>query len=211
MNQVNWSNKDYQNGLIFISSYEDKTASKTIIATDKDVTLILPSGLPIYGVGFYGIFMLAPIVLFMITITYFIFVILTANSLEVQIQMLLSAGGFFLFWALTKAFKLLISSRELFPMKYFSTLGPHGIASHYSKLHFPGHSRVVIEWDQIDSIRTFSSFFLPGLFAGILKTFFVEVISKNARVLKIPFHSTDEQALRISQNIVDLIHQKMTH
>jgi len=29
--------------------------------------------------------------------------------------------------------------------------------------------------------------------------------------LKIPFHSTDEQALRISQNIVDLIHQKITH
>ena len=68
-----------------------------------------------------------------------------------------------------------------------------------------------LEWDQIDTIRTFSSFFLPGLFAGILKTFFVEVISKNATVLKIPFHSTDEQALRISQNIVDLIHQKMTH
>ena len=88
MNQVNWSNKDYQNGLIFISSYEDKAASKTIISTDKNVTLILPSGLPIYGVGFYGIFMLAPIVLFMITITYFIFIILKANSLEIQIQIL---------------------------------------------------------------------------------------------------------------------------
>ena len=211
MNQVNWSNNDYQNGLIFISNYEDKIASKTIIATDKGVILILPSGLPIYGIGFYGIFMLAPIVLFMITITYFVFIILTANSLEIQIQILLSTAGSILFWALTKAFKLVISSRELFPMKYFSTLGPHGIAAHYSYSYFPNHSRVAIKWDQIDSIRTFSSFFLPGLFAGILKTFFVEVISKNATVLKIPFHSTDEQALRISQDIVDLIHQKMNH
>ena len=211
MNQVNWSNNDYQNGLIFISNYEDKIDSKTIIATEKGVILILPSGLPMYGIGFYGIFMLAPIVLFMITITYFIFIILTANSLEIQIQILLSTAGSILFWALTKAFKLVISSRELFPMKYFSTLGPHGIAAHYSYSYFPSHSRVAIKWDQIDSIRTFSSFFLPGLFAGILKTFFVEVISKNATVLKIPFHSTDEQALRISQDIVDLIHQKMNH
>ena len=211
MNQANWSNKDYQNGLIFISSYEDKAASKTIIATDKDVTLILPSGLPIYGVGFYGIFMLAPIVLFMLIINYFIFIIFSTQSLEIQTQILIPAGGFFLLWALAKALKLLTSSRDLFPRKYFSTLGLHGIAAHYSNLHFPGHSRVAIEWDQIDSIRTYSSFFLPGLFAGILKTFIVEVISKNATVLKIPFHSTDEQALRISQNIVDLIHQKMTH
>ena len=211
MNQLNWSNNDYQNGLIFISNYEDKIASKTIIATDKGVILILPSGLPIYGIGFYGIFMLAPIVLFMITITYFVFIILTANSLEIQIQILLSTAGSILFWALTKAFKLVISSRELFPIKYFATLGPHGIAAHYSYSYFPGHSRVAIKWDQIDSVRTFSSFFLPGLFAGILKTFFVEVISKNATVLKIPFHSTDEQALRISQDIVDLIHQKMNH
>ena len=37
MNQVNWSNNDYQNGLIFISNYEDKIDSKTIIATDKGV------------------------------------------------------------------------------------------------------------------------------------------------------------------------------
>ena len=160
MNQVNWSNKDYQNGLFFISSYEDKAASKTIIATDKDVTLILPSGLPIYGIGFYGIFMLAPIVLFMITITYFIFIILTANSLEVTTQILLSAGGFFLFWALTKAFKLLISSRELFPMKYFSNFGTAWYSLTLFQFAFSGITPEL----QLNGIRLIQSVLIPLFF-----------------------------------------------
>jgi len=205
MNQKDWVKKDYQAGLSFIANHDDEAASNTILATENDVTILTPSGLPLYGAGFYGIFMLAPIVLFMLIISYFIFIIFSTRSLDIQTQILISAGGLFLVWALGKALKLLTSSRDLFPRKYFSTLGIHGIAAHYSNLHFPGHSRVAIEWDQIDSIRTYSSFFLPGLFVGILKTFIVEVTSKNATVLKIPFHSTDKQAPIISQKIFELI------
>ena len=205
MNQENWVKKDYQAGLSFITDHEEEAASNIILATEIDVTILLPLGLPLYGAGFYGIFMLAPIVLFMLIISYFIFIILSTQSLGIQTQILLPTGGFFLLWALAKTLKLVTLSRDLFPRKYFSTLGIHGIAAHYSNSHFPDHSRVAIEWDQIGSIRTYSSFFLPGLFAGIRKTFIFEVASKNATVLKIPFHSTDEQAPIISQKILELI------
>ena len=205
MNQENWVKKDYQAGLNFIIDHEEEAASNTILATEVGVTILLPSGLPLYGAGFYGIFMLAPIVLFMLIISYLIFIIFSTQSLEIQTQILLPTGGFFLLWALAKTLKLVTLSRDLFPRKYFSTLGVYGIAAHYSNSHFPGHSRVAIEWDQIDSIRTYSSFFLPGVFVGTLKTFIVEVASKNATILKIPFHSTDEQAPIISQKILELI------
>ena len=205
MNQENWVKKDYQAGLNFIIDHEEEAASNTILATGVDVTILLPSGLPLYGTGFYGIFMLAPIVLFMLIISYFIFIIFSTQSLEIQTQILVAVGGFLLLWALAKALKILTSSRNLFPRKYFSTMGLHGIAANYSNSHFPGHSKVAIEWDQIDSIRTYSSFFLPGIFAGIIKTFIVEVASKNAAGLKIPFHCTDEQAPIISQKILELI------
>ena len=209
MNQENWVKKDYQEGLNFIIDHEEEAASNTILATGVDVTILLPSGLPLYGTGFYGIFMLAPIVLFMLIISYFIFIIFSTQSLEIQTQILVAVGGFFLLWALAKALKLLTSSRDLFPRKYFSTMGLHGIAANYSNSHFPGHSKVAIEWDQIDSIRTYSSFFLPGFLAGFLKISILEITSKNGTILKIPFYTKKEQIPNISQRILDLIHQKM--
>ena len=75
MNQESWVKKDYQAGLNFIIDHEEEAASNTILATGVDVTILLPSGLPLYGTGFYGIFMLAPIVLFMLIISYFIFIL----------------------------------------------------------------------------------------------------------------------------------------
>ena len=120
MNQENWVKKDYQAGLSFITDHEEEAASNIILATEIDVTIILPLGLPLYGAGFYGIFMLAPIVLFMLIISYFIFIILSIQSLGIQTQILLPTGGFFLLWALAKALKLVTSSRDLFPRKYFS-------------------------------------------------------------------------------------------
>ena len=136
MNQENWVKKDYQAGLNFIIDHEEEAASNTILATEVDVTILLPSGLPLYGTGFYGIFMLAPIVLFMLIISYFIFIIFSTQSLEIQTQILVAVGGFLLLWALAKALKILTSSRNLFPRKYFSTMGLHGIAANYSNSHF---------------------------------------------------------------------------
>ncbi|GIT65395.1 MAG: hypothetical protein Ct9H300mP23_10220 [Nitrospinota bacterium] len=103
----------------FFPDHEEEAASKTILATENDVTILTPSGLPLYGAGFYGIFMLAPIILFMLIISYFIFIIFSTQSLEIQTQILIPAGGFFLLWALAKALKLLTSSAICFPENIF--------------------------------------------------------------------------------------------
>lgn len=206
MNQEHWAKNDYQTGFSFVADHEDEAASNIIMTTDNNVTVILPSGLPLYGAGFYGIFMLAPIILFMLIISYLLVLILTINSLETQRLILFSGGCLFFLWALAKALKLLISTRDLFPRKYFSTLGSQGIASHYSKLHFPFRSAVTLKWDEIKSARSYSTLFLPGVFAGVFKTRIVEITSKDGTKLKIPFHSKDEQV--ISQKILDLINKK---
>ncbi|MBC8285453.1 MAG: hypothetical protein H8E32_16690 [Nitrospinae bacterium] len=204
----NWSEIDYQIGLDFVRDHEDE--SNTILHTEKNVSVILPGELPIFGAGFYGIFMLAPIVLFMLVISSLLVIVLTSNSLEIQTQILFLFGCLFFLWALTHALKLLFSSRDLFPRKYFSTLGLQGVSSHYSKLHFPFHSAVNIKWDEIKSTRSYSTLFLPGVFTGVFKSRIVEITSKDGEILKIPFHATEQQAPIVSQSILDLIQQKST-
>ena len=205
----NWSEKDYQIGLNFIRNNEDQANSDTILYTDNNVSVISPSGLPIFGAGFYGIFMLAPIVLFMLMISYLIIIVLTANSLETQSQLLFSSVCLFFLWALTKVLKLIISKHELFPRNYFSTVGTQGVAGHYSKLHFPFHSTVTIKWTEIKSIRSYSTFFLPGFILGIFKVYIVEIHSKEGRILKFPFYAPEKKALAITEKILQLINPKL--
>jgi len=58
----NWSENDYQIGLNFIRNNEDQANSNTILYTENDVLVILPSGLAIFVAGSYGIFMLSLII-----------------------------------------------------------------------------------------------------------------------------------------------------
>jgi hypothetical protein len=207
MNQADWSTKDYQTALSHIVEHEDEAACNITLSVDKDITAVL--GLPLYGAGFYGIFMLSPIILFMLVTTYFMVVILTADSMEMQTQILFSGGCLFLLWALGKALQLLVSARDLFPRKYFTTLGAKGISSHYSKLHLPFHSKVTLEWNDVEVTRVYRSLFLAGLFAGFLKAHIIEITSKSGDILKIPFHIPADQVTSATDAILDLIHQKM--
>jgi hypothetical protein len=207
MNQADWPTKDYQTALSHIVEHEEEAASNIILSVDKGITAVL--GLPLYGAGFYGIFMLSPIILFMAVATYFMVVILTADSMEMQTQILFSGGCLFLLWALAKALQLLISARDLFPRKYFTTLGVKGITSHYSKLHFPFHSKVTLAWGDVEATRVYRSLFLAGVFAGFLKAHIVEITSKGGDILKIPIHVPSDQATSATDAILDLIHQKM--
>lgn len=208
MNQENWQNNDYKAGLNFIAEHEDET--HTLLHTENGVSVVLPSGLPLYGAGFYGIFMLAPIILFMLLLIYFLFAFIIVGSMNNQNQVLAFAGCFFLLWGLVKALKLLTSTRDLFPIKYFATLSEQGIATNYSKWHFPAHSKGAIPWSEVKSIQDYSTFFLPGLLAGILKTSIIEITSKNGEVLKIPFHVPRTQTSSVSKSILNLIEQKRT-
>lgn len=207
----NGSEKDYQIGLRFIRDHEDGAKYNTLLKTENNVFLILPGELPIFGAGFYGIFMLAPIILFMLVISYLLLIVLTTPSLEIQTQILFFFGCLFFLWALTHALKLLLSSRDLFPRIYFTTCGPQVISCHYSKLHFPFHSKVTLGWDEIKSTRSYSTLFLPGIFVGIFRAHIIEITSMDGKTLKIPFHATNQQASVVSQEILNFIQQKLIH
>jgi hypothetical protein len=207
MNQEDWLTKDYQTALSYIGEHEDEAALNIILPVDQSITAVL--GLPLYGAGFYGIFMLSPIILFMLVTSYFMFLIINAVSMEMQTQILFSGGCFFLLWALGKALQLMISARDLFPRKYFTTLSAKGVSSHYSKLHFPFHSQVTFYWDDVESTRAYQSFLLAGLFAGFLNIHIVEITSKRGDILKIPFYIPSGQAISVSDAILDLVNQKM--
>jgi hypothetical protein len=207
MKQEDWPTKDYQTALSYIVENEDEAALNIILPVDQSITAIL--GLPLYGAGFYGIFMLSPIILFMLVTSYFMFVILNIDSIEMKTQILISGGCFFLLWALGKALRLLFSTRDLFPRKYFTTLSAKGVSSYYSKLHFPFHSQVALDWNDVESTRAYQSFLLVGLFASSLKVHIVEITSKRGDILKIPFHIPSGQAISVSDAILDLVNQKM--
>ena len=207
MNQEDWLIKDYQTALSYIGEHEDEAALNIILPVDQSITAVL--GLPIYGAGFYGIFMLSPIILFMLVTSYFMFLIINADSMEMQTQIFFSGGCFFLLWALGKALQILISTRDVFPRKYFTTLSEKGVSSHYSKLHFLFHSQVTFEWDDVESTRAYQSFLLAGLFVGFFKVHIVEITSKRGDILKIPFYIPSGQAISVSDAILDLVNQKM--
>ena len=207
MNQEDWPTKDYQTALSHIVEHENEAASRIILPVDKGITAVL--GLPLYGAGFYGIFMLSPIILFMLVTTYFMLVILNTDSMEMQTQIFFSGGCLFLLWALGKALQFLISTRDLFPRKYFTTLSSKGVSSHYSKLHFPFHSKVTLSWSDVEAARVYRSLFPAGLFAGFLKANIIEITSKSGDILKIPFHVPSEQATSVADTILGLIKEKM--
>ena len=207
MNQEDWPTKDYQTALSHIVEHENEAASRIILPVDKGITAVL--GLPLYGSGFYGIFMLSPIILFMLVTSYFMLVILNTDSMEMQTQVLFSGGCLFLLWALGKALQFLISTRDLFPRKYFTTLSAKGISSHYSKLHLPFHSQVTLNWNDVKSTCAYQSFLPAGLFAGFFKVHIVEITSKRGDILKIPFHISSDQAISVSDAILNLVNHKM--
>jgi hypothetical protein len=207
MNQEDWPKKDYESALSYIAEHEDEATLNIILPVDQSITAVL--GLPLYGAGFYGIFMLSPIILFMLVTSYFMFVTLNADSMQMQTQILFSGGCIFLLWALGKALQLLISTRDLFPRKYFTTLSVKGISSNYSKLHLPFHSQVTLDWNDVKSTCAYESFLLAGIFAGFFKVHIVEITSKRGDILKIPFHIPSDQAISVSDAILNLVNHKM--
>ena len=207
MNQEDWPTKDYETALSYIAEHEDEATLNIILPVDQSITAVL--GLPLYGAGFYGIFMLSPIILFMLVTSYFMFVTLNADSMQMQTQILFSGGCIFLLWALGKALQLLISTRDLFPRKYFTTLSAKGVSSHYSKLHFLFHSQVTLDWNDVKSTCADQSFLLAGLFAGFFKVHIVEITSKRGDILKILFHISSDQAISVSDTILNLVNHKI--
>ena len=210
MNTQNWAEQDIERGINYLEDHENEAVDTTIINTGDDHRILLPTGLPAYGTNVVGLFMLAPILLFMVVLTFFLIQILWSGKILYTVPMILIALCLGLLWGLAKILQLMLKNRDLFPRCYFVTLGQRGIAMHFTRLHFPFHpSRVSIAWKKIKLVRKLSRAFMPFLFFGVLRVSTVEVISSTGEKIIIPFRLVGEKAIATADQIEKLIYQKI--
>lgn len=210
MNPIGWNKKDYAIAYIFLSENEDESESATVLETGKDVSVILPQGLPALGVGFLGLFMSAPILVFMVILLLFPVLGFTGpwelnrNTVAITLTCGLLLFGF------VKVVRLMLKNRDLFPRKYFVTLGNQGIAMHFSRLHVPSNNpKTAIPWERVRSVKKSSSLFLMALFLGRPIVASVEVESSDGRKLIIPVPLEKSGKLMEAERIINLIQKKM--
>ena len=201
MSKVKWAQSNYAIGLDFITQNEEQAKASTLLDAGCGVTVALPTGLPLYSLGLYSAFILAPILLFIMVVAYFLVAFLFSGHGTTGTLFMISGACIFMLWGLGKVLQILFSVRELFPRKFFATLGKKGVAMHFSRWHFPLQSQTAIAWNDVESTLVTTTLFLPGLLVGIPKTTIFEITAKNGELLKIPFHPKND----VAQSIIEAI------
>ncbi|GJL77889.1 MAG: hypothetical protein NPINA01_08780 [Nitrospinaceae bacterium] len=210
MNSQNWAEKDIDRGIKYLADHETEAKAETVLATEEDITILLPSGLPAFGANISGIFMMAPLLLFLLILILFPIRILSSTRGLPITTVVLSVLCLLFAWGLTKAIQLMLKNRDLFPRCYFVTLGNQGIVMHFSRLQFPLQaSRLAIEWREIQTVRRGRSLFIPALLFGNPWVTSLEVISKGGDKILIPFRLSSEKLQATQEKIESLISQKI--
>lgn len=210
MTSQNWAEQDIDRGINYLADHETEATEATLLTAGDDLQILLPTGLPAYGANVVGMFMMAPLLLFMLVLTVFPLQILwsgKALSATPAILIVLCLG---LLWGLTKVFQLMLKNRDLFPRCYFVTLGTRGIAMHFTRLHFPGHRpSLSLVWKDVQEVKKNTRAFMPILFLGALRVTTVDVVSSNGDKVILPFRLSEEKALITAEQIERLIRQKI--
>ncbi len=205
MSNIKWAHSDYATGSDFLAENEDQAKTETILDAGSGVTIVLPTGLPLYGFSLYSAFVLAPIPLFILSVAYFLFAFLFSGHGTPETFAMVIGGCLFMLWGLGKALQVLFSVRDLFSRKFFTTLGKEGVAMHYSRWHFPLRPKTAIVWKDIESTRVTKTLFLPGLLVGVPRVTVFEITARNGERLNIPFHTKKE----LSQSIIEAINRQI--
>ncbi len=195
MNRSDWSRSDYTIGLDFIKENEEEAKISTFLDAGSGVTVALPTGLPLYGMGLYSAFILAPIPLFMLSVAYFLVAFLFSGYGTATTLFMVIGGCLFMLWGLGKVLQVLFAVRDLFERKFFTTLGKKGVAMHFSRWHFPLQPKTAIAWNDVESMRVTRPLFLPGLLVAIWQITVFEIIAKNGERVKIPFHTKNAESI----------------
>jgi len=121
MKSTDWIKQDYNAAFDFLLDNEADARSRPVLDTGQGVAVVLPTALPGLGVRFPGLFMAAPLIVFLCTLVAFPFVVLgsplgwTVNALFVAALCLVLCLGLLL------ALKLMLGNRDLFPRASFAT------------------------------------------------------------------------------------------
>jgi hypothetical protein len=187
MTNENWAAKNYDHADAYIADHEEETKTRAVIDCGNGIHAILPKGLPALKIRFHGLFMIAPLPLLMACV---IFLPLSGflgewevngTTLGISLLCLLMLAG------LMRVILVMLNNRDMFPRKYFVTLGPEGLAMHFSRIHFPSaNPKASIKWKDVKSIKRTSSFFLPALLLGRPTVPALQVDSHQGPVVTIP-------------------------
>ena len=187
MTNDNWIDKNYTIADDHILAHEEEAKARAILECGNKVHAVLPKGLPALKIRFHGLFMLAPLPLLIVCV---IFLPLSgflgeweinATTLGISTLCLLMLVG------LMRVILIMLNNRDMFPRKYFVTLGPEGLAMHFSRIHLPTvNPKSSIVWKDIEAVERASIFFLPALLLGRFSVPSLQVISHNGPPVFIP-------------------------
>ncbi len=187
MNNENWTSQNYDHADAYIAEHEEETQARAVLDCGNGIHAILPKGLPALKIRFHGLFMIAPLPVLMACV---IFLPLSGflgewevngTTLGISLLCLVMLAG------LIRVILVMLNRRDMFPRAYFVTLGPEGLAMHFSRIHFPAaNPKVFIAWKDVESVQKTSSFFLPALLLGRPTVPALQVVSRNGPVVTIP-------------------------
>ncbi len=187
MTHENWTSKNYDLAEDYIAEHEEEILAHAVIDCGKEVHAVLPKGLPALKIRFHGLFMIAPLPLLMACV---IFLPLsgflgewevTGTTLGISLLCLLMLAG------LIRVILVMLKVRDMFPRAYFVTLGPEGLAMHFSRIHFPTTPpKTCITWKDVESVQRASCFFLPALLLGRPTVPALQIVSRQGVIVTIP-------------------------
>ena len=187
MTNENWATRNYDQADTYITEHEEETKTHAVIDCGNEIHAILPKGLPALKIRFHGLFMIAPLPLLMACV---IFLPLSGflgewevngTTLGISLLCLLMLAG------LIRVILVMLNNRDMFPRKYFVTLGNEGLAMHFSRIYFPAANPTTsIKWKDVESVQRTSCFFLPALLLGRPTVPTLQVVSRQGPVALIP-------------------------
>jgi hypothetical protein len=187
MNNEHWASKNYDHADAYIEKHEEETQSRAVIDCGNGIHALLPKGLPALKIRFHGLFMIAPLPILMACV---IFLPLSGFLGEWEVNMTtlgISALCLLMLAGLIRVILVMLNNRDMFPRAYFVTLGPDGLAMHFSRIHFPAaHPKAYIAWKDVESVQRTSCFFLPALLLGRPSVPALQITSRHGPVITLP-------------------------
>ena len=205
-----WISEDFETAKDYLENHEEETKISAVMDTGKGVTVVLPAGFPALKPHFIGVFMMAPLFLFMLILALLpVMGFLGRWGFEIT-PLMVTFGCGVLFWGLTQVVKLMLKNRELFPIEYFVTLGTHGISMHFSHFHFPWKNpRAAIPWREAESVQPAQIISFPALFMGIRRTLSLEITSNRGERVRIPLGHSGENSLAAARKVESMVREKI--